>query len=82
MTDQTHTPRTDTLLTSGAEDLPIIERVRRGRLAALAALRARTAASGNVVSIFETAIPTRAAEPMFHSCRRPAPLLLTNPIAA
>ncbi|MBV7377387.1 hypothetical protein [Maritimibacter dapengensis] len=68
-------------------DGPIIEKIRRGRLAALAALRARTAQTENVVSIFDTAIETRISEPVFRSRRsgsgpRPSKLLLTRPILA
>lgn len=75
------------LETAGADDMPIIDKLRRGRLAALAALRARTAPSENVVPMFETEMPRRAARPVFHTCRKSAPeklppLLLTNPIAA
>ncbi|MEC7760423.1 MAG: hypothetical protein VX874_00765 [Pseudomonadota bacterium] len=78
---------TAVLETDGRPDLPIIEKVRRGRLAALAALRARTADSANVVSLFEGELPRRADRPVFHTCRKPnenklPPLLLTNPIAA
>lgn len=70
-----------------AEDMPIIDKIRRGRLAALAALRARTAQSGNVVSIFDTAIETREVEPVFRSQRagqhhRSSRVLLTKAIPA
>lgn len=78
---------TTVLESEGCEDLPIVEKVRRGRLAALAALRAVTADSGNVVSIFDGALPKRADRPVFHTCRKASenklpPLMLTNPIAA
>jgi hypothetical protein len=78
---------TTVLETEGCTDTPIVEKVRRGRLAALAALRARAVDSGNVVSIFECEIPKRRDGPVFHTCRKSSenklpPLLLTNPIAA
>lgn len=68
-------------------DTAIIDRVRRGRIAALAGLRAKTARTANVVSIFENTIQLRAPEPVFHSKRaveqaKLPKLLLTNPIAA
>lgn len=63
------------------------DKVRRGRLAALASLRAKAARSENVVSIFDNVLPVRETVPVFRS-RRAAPpkhlprLLLTNPVAA
>lgn len=61
----------------------ISDKIRRGRLTALATLRARHAAARNVVSIFENTIETRVAEPVFHSRRatnapRRSKLLLKN----
>ncbi|MAM61973.1 hypothetical protein [Maritimibacter sp. UBA3975] len=84
MTNRAKTATTETLTTTGSEDLPIIDKARRGRLAALARLRARSAVAGNVVSMFDNTIPRRTAVPVFQSCRgrKYAPLLLTNPIAA
>jgi len=63
---------------------PLAEKVRAGRRAALAALNARLAASGNVVSFYEGRFPVRQAVPEFRSVRRvPAPVLvLTERIAA
>ena len=75
------------------QEVRIIDKVRRGRLAALAAHKAKFAESENVVSIFDREMAVRAATPVFHSRRtamneRKAAreelgvLVLTNPIAA
>ncbi|MBV7407588.1 hypothetical protein [Maritimibacter sp. DP1N21-5] len=78
----------DTLCTDIIATGPsLADKVRRGRLAALASLRAKAAASQNVVSIFDNVLPLREAVPVFHSRRvkrtRPmSRLLLTNPTAA
>lgn len=78
---------TSVLETDGNAALPIVEKIRRGRLGALAALRAKLGDSGNVVSIFEGDLPRRADSPVFHTCRKSKEnklptLMLTNPIAA
>lgn len=81
-----------------AAETPIIDKIRRGRLTALAAHRAKFAGSENVVSIFDREMAIRAATPVFCSKRsrqdtaeiaefaaptaKPEPYLLTNPIAA
>jgi hypothetical protein len=59
-------------------DERIIDRIRRGRLAALAVLPARRPAGDR---------EDQSARPTFHTCRQPEPgqwpvLILTNPVAA
>ena len=78
---------TDFALTDEIQFISLADKVRRGRLAALASLRAKAARAENVVSIFDNVLPVRETVPVFHSRRAPAPkhlprLLLTNPVAA
>lgn len=85
--DHRKDPRDARMTDPDARDLPIVEKIRRGRLAALAALRARTADARNVVSIFDTGLEPRVSEPVFHSIRqgapqRPSRLLLTTRVPA
>ncbi len=75
-----------------AQEMSIIDKVRKGRLTALAAHRAKFSNADNVVSIFDRETAVRAATPVFHTSRmrqedrqekaKLPPLLLLNPIAA
>jgi hypothetical protein len=74
------------------QETSIIDKIRKGRLTALAAHRAKFSDAENVVSIFDREVAIRAATPVFHTSRvrqeerqekaKLAPLLLLNPIAA
>lgn len=73
--------------TPAANDTPIVNKIRAGRVAALTALRAKREEAGNIVALFDAPLPRRKPSPVFHSVRTAAepklpPLVLTNPVAA
>lgn len=80
MTDMTQVP-------APTSDLPLIEKIRLSRQAALASLQAQRMPGGNVVSLEDRRDLRRQARPVFHSRRgatatKPTRLILTNPVAA